>query len=264
MSTPLTADQQIAALKHFDVKFVETPGWRTRFRDSSHGPYGPMNGFMVHHTGDDASDAADTSVLINGRAGLPGPLVQFGLDHEGVVHLIANGRSNHAGGGDPRVLQQVINEAYTRYPSPSRYHDGSPGETDGNSHFYGVEIYYSGSHKMTAAQSSTLVLLAAAICHAHGWSAKSVIGHKEWSDWKVDPGSLDMYLLRNAVDARLKAGPPRPVTVAPKPAAPRPAPNPDFVAIKSHALAIQRTHARGSSAYTTAAKILQLVAPFTR
>lgn len=260
MSKPLTADQQIAALKKFGIRYVETPGWRTRFRDASHGPYGPMNGFMVHHTGDDASDQADLNVLINGREGLPGPLVQYGIDHEGVVHLIANGRSNHAGGGDPRVLDQVENESYDRYPSPSRFHDGSPDEADGNSHFYGVEIFYSGSHKMTSSQAETVVLLAAAICDAHGWSGKSVIGHKEWSDWKSDPGQFDMHTLREAVTARVKAGKPKPAPVKRAPAA---TPRPNFV--KMHAAADDlataakaalAANSKGSSAYNAAAAAL--------
>lgn len=223
MSTPLTAAQQLAALRKWHVPFRQVAGWETRNRDGSHGPWGPVNGFVVHHTGDDAPDANERAVLVNGRSDLPGPLAQFGLDHEGVVELIGNGRCNHAGGGDPQVLNEVIHESYAGYPSAPRYHEGSAGAADGNTHFYGVETYYSGAHAMTAAQMSSLVLLLAAICDAHKWSAKSVIGHKEWSDWKSDPGHLDMRLLRNAVQARLKAGPPKVATAAPKPVvAPKP------------------------------------------
>lgn len=206
MATPLTAAQQIAALKKWGIPYREVTGWETRNR-AGHGAWGPVHGFMVHHTGDDAPDSADRSVLVNGRSDLPGPLVQFGLDHEGVIELIGNGRCNHAGGGDPAVLNAVIHESYASYPPAPRYHEGSPGEADGNAYFYGVETYYSGGHAMNQAQHATLVRLAAAICDAHGWTSKSVIGHKEWSDWKVDPGFLDMHGLRTTVDAALKAGP---------------------------------------------------------
>jgi hypothetical protein len=52
------------------------------------------------------------------------------------------------------------------------------------------------------------VLWAAAICDHHGWSGKSVIGHREHSSRKPDPGSTKMYVFRAAVNARLIAGPP--------------------------------------------------------
>ena len=86
------------------------------------------------------------------------------------------------------MLGAIIEESYGGYPPKSREHTGSDGSTDGNDNLYGVETFYSGSKAPNAQARRSLVLLAAAICHHHGWSAKSVIGHKEWSDWKSDPG----------------------------------------------------------------------------
>ena len=70
------------------------------------------------------------------------------------------------------------------------------------------ETFYSGLEPPTEAARRSLVLLAASICDHHGWSARSVIGHKEWSDHKIDPGRLDMVKLRTAVARRLDEGPP--------------------------------------------------------
>lgn len=209
MAKPMTPDQIVRQLKKWDVPFRQLDGWRTHERDDETGlEFGPVYGCMTHHTGDDAPDSVDRNLIWSGRAGLPGPLSQFGLNDDGVVDLHSAGRANHAGGGDPRVLRQVMDESYGKYPSPSRYHQGSPGATDGNDHFYGVECYYSGSHKMTRKQYRSLILLWAAICDFHDWSAKSVIGHKEWSDWKVDPASHDMHQIRLDVEEALKLGPP--------------------------------------------------------
>lgn len=214
MATPLTADEIVALFKEWDIPFREhTIGgvsWRNHNRDAV-GAFGPVNGFMNHHTADDAPDTLDLQVCWKGRppgpSYLPGPLVQFGLDDGGTVDLIGHGRCNHAGGGDPHVLTAVVDEKYGDYPPPTHYHEGSAGATDGNTHFYGMEIYYSGGHPMTTAARTTQIKVNAAICWKHGWTAKSAIGHKEWSDWKIDPGFEDMAQFRRDVQAAIDAGP---------------------------------------------------------
>jgi hypothetical protein len=144
-------------------------------------------------------------VVWSGRSDLPGPLAHGYLAKSGVVTLTANGRANHAGGGSPAVLAAVVAEAAT-YPA-THFHDGSAGAVDGNAHFYGLEISNLGNGKdpYPAAQYDAAVRWAAAICRFHRWSAHSVIGHKEWSDWKSDP-SFSMTKFRADVAARL-AGP---------------------------------------------------------
>ena len=211
MARPMNPDETLRALQHWRVPFKTVDGWRTRDRNHR-GPWGPVHGLMVHHTGDDAADNIDLRVIVHGRADLPGPLAQFGCDDEGTIWVIACGRANHAGGGDPRVLRAVIAESYDDYPPRPHQHTGSPGATDGNDNFYGVETFYSGRERPTPEARRALVLLAAAICHHHGWTAKSVIGHKEWSDWKSDPGRVDMHEFRRSVARRLREGPPNAVT----------------------------------------------------
>ncbi|MCI3271031.1 N-acetylmuramoyl-L-alanine amidase [Streptomyces cylindrosporus] len=221
MSTPMTADQLMAQLKKWGVKYQEYRSWRTHNR-AGHGAWGPVNGFMVHHTGSDASD--QRSLLYNGTAALPGPLCHFGLAQDGTVHLIGWGRANHAGAGDPDVLKAVENESYGAYPPAD-----NQSSVDGNARFYGVEIWYSGSHKMSDAQYATLRKLAAALCDFHGWSAKSVIAHAEWgSPGKWDPGmapgkTYDMAVVRADIAATLaskSATPSAPSTPTPKPSTP--------------------------------------------
>lgn len=210
MASPMTAVQVVTQLKRWGVKYVEIPGWATHNRNSK-GPWGPVNGFIWHHTGADVSDAKAyaASTLYNGLADLPGPLCQFSVGVDGTVYLVGWGRANHAGGGDPAVLQHVINEDYTGQLHPTR---GNSNGVDGNAHFYGVEIQYSGSHEMTAAQYAAARGLSAAILDFHDWSEKSVIAHGEWSSDKWDPGYapgkiMAMSAVRSDVKAALTAGP---------------------------------------------------------
>lgn len=208
MATPLTPDQLLAALRKWGVRFQEIDGWRTRGRNFvGHGAWGPVIGCMTHHTADDAPDDTDLRIVRDGRSNLPGPLAQFGGRDDGTIDVIASGRANHAGTGDPSVYAAVAAQSYGDYPPPTHYHQGSVGGTDGNARFYGLEQYYSGGHPPTPLQYRAAVLLWAAICDAHGWSAKSVIGHKEWSDWKPDPGFVDMRDMRADIAHCLAIGP---------------------------------------------------------
>ena len=161
MATPMTSSQVVAQLKKWGIRYVEIPGWATHNRNSK-GAWGGMNGFIWHHTGASVSAAnAKTyasSTLYNGLADLPGPLCHFSIGLDGTVFLVGWGRANHAGGGDPAVLQHVINEDYTGQLKPTR---GNSNGVDGNAHFYGVEIQYSGSKTMADVQYKTALKLGA-------------------------------------------------------------------------------------------------------
>jgi hypothetical protein len=226
MATPMTADEFVKALRDEGLTVVEHAGWRTHNREG-HGAWGPMNGVLIHHTGGVAP--SDFDMVWNGRPDLPGPCAQSYCAKSGVITMTANGRANHAGGGDPHVLSQVINESYGDDPSPPQFHEGSPGAVDGNAHFYGLEVSNLGSKTdpYPAAQYQAVVKWAAAICRHHGWSAKSVIGHKQWSNWKPDP-IYSMVQFRADVQARLDHTPPKPapVPVPPKPVRPKYEPYP--------------------------------------
>ncbi|MER7533590.1 peptidoglycan-binding protein [Streptomyces sp. NPDC097704] len=256
MATPLTADRFVAALRAEGVNVVEHPGWRTHNRNG-HGAWGPVTGVIIHHTVS-AGTANSVEMCFDGYEGLPGPLCHGVIAKDGSVHLVANGRANHAGGGDPSVLQAVISETYGDRPPTPREHQGSAGAVDGNSRFYGFECVNlgDGTDPWPPAQLDAIERVSAALCRAHGWGARSVIGHKEWSDWKDDPRGFAMPTMRDRVQARLNKAPAKPSAGTAKPAAPRlqPFPGTSFFRAETSSPVItamgRRLVAEGCSAYT--------------
>ncbi|WP_030757418.1 peptidoglycan-binding protein [Streptomyces griseus] len=218
MATPLSADRFLAALRAEGVTVVEHPGWRGHHRNRA-GAWGPVAGVMIHHTVSSGT-ASSVALCFDGYDGLPGPLCHGVIAKDGTVHLVSDGRANHAGGGDPSVLRAVVTEAYGDRPPAPREHQGSPGAVDGNSRFYGFECVNlgDGADPWPASQLDAIERVSAALCRAHGWGARSVIGHREWSDWKSDPQGFGMPGMRDRVQKRLGAAP------AGKPPAARPAP----------------------------------------
>ncbi|MFI6609550.1 peptidoglycan-binding protein [Streptomyces sp. NPDC050507] len=200
MATPLTAAALLAALRSEGLTVVEHSGWRTHNRNTK-GAWGPVNGVMIHHTVTSGT-AATVALCYNGHSGLPGPLCHGVIAKDGTVHLVGNGRANHAGSGDAGVLAAVIAER-SALPAPH-------GRTaDGNTHFYGFECENLGNGKdpWPEAQLTAITRASAALCRAHGWSAASVIGHKEWTDAKIDPAGFTMASLRGRISARLASNP---------------------------------------------------------
>lgn len=230
MAKPLSNDQLLAALKAEGCKVVEVGNWRTHNRNHK-GSWGPINGVMIHHTGSDAQGTSYVrNILSSGYAGLPGPLCHVGIAMDGTVYLVSNGRANHAGGGDPAVFEAVKAEAgwlMQREAKPTR---GNSNGYVGNGNFYGAEVMYDGGQPMTAAQEDASVRFAAAICRDYGWSARSVIGHREWSRDKIDPGHEPMVTFRQKVQARLDA---KPVAAASAPKSVAPTAPVDAVSLKA-------------------------------
>ncbi|WP_175409935.1 peptidoglycan-binding protein [Streptomyces sp. TRM64462] len=229
MATPLTPAQLLAALRAEGVTVVEHPGWRTHHRNHT-GAWGPVNGVMIHHTVSTGTRST-VSLCHRGYSQLPGPLCHGVIAKDGTVHLVGGGRANHAGGGDPNVLRAVVDESYGEKPPAPREHQGSAGAVDGNARFYGFECVNLGDgiDPWPAAQLEAVERASAALCRAHGWGAKSVIGHREWSDHKVDPRGFAMPDLRARIAGRLDKAtpPPKPTptpTPTPTPAKPKPKP----------------------------------------
>jgi hypothetical protein len=210
MAEPLSADALVSALRAEGVAVVEHAGWRTNNRNHK-GRWGPVNGVIIHHTVTTGTDST-VNLCFNGHSSLPGPLCHGVIAKDGTVHLVGHGRANHAGTGDPDVLAAV--RAERSLPAPDQR------TTDGNAHFYGFECVNLGDGKdpWPAAQLEAIVRASAALCRAHGWSARSVIGHKEWTSAKIDPRGFAMSDLRARVAARLTKAPATPGTGAAKPA----------------------------------------------
>jgi peptidoglycan hydrolase-like protein with peptidoglycan-binding domain len=203
MASPLTADALVRALRNEGVKVVEHSGWRTNNRNSK-GAWGPVNGVMIHHTVTSGTDAT-VRLCFEGRSDLPGPLCHGVIAKDGTVHLVGNGRANHAGLGDDDVLRAVVAES-AALPAPNE------NNTDGNARFYGFECVNLGDGKdpWPAAQLEAIEAASAAICRAHKWSARSVIGHKEWTNTKIDPRGFSMATMRGRIADRLGEAAPTP------------------------------------------------------
>jgi len=203
MASPLSADALVRALRNEGLKVVEHSGWRTNNRNSR-GAWGPVHGVMIHHTVTSGTDAT-VRLCFEGRSDLPGPLCHGVIAKDGTVHLVGNGRANHAGLGDDEVLRAVIAES-SGLPSPNE------NNTDGNARFYGFECVNlgDGQDPWPAAQLEAIEAASAAICRAHRWSARSVIAHKEWTNTKIDPRGFSMSGMRDRIASRLGAAAPTP------------------------------------------------------
>lgn len=211
MSQPLTPDQMVKALQEEGLRPVPVRDWKTHNRNHK-GPFGPVHGVMIHHTVTGQDVMQTVALCYEGHLGLPGPLCHAVGGKDGKIYLVGHGRANHAGAGDPDVLTAVVAESVSRPPD-------NEATTDGNRYFYGIEIQNRGDGKdpYPDPQYIAAVRYAAALCRAHGWSANSVIGHKEWQPGKIDP-SFDMVAFRMAVKAQLAK--PTVSTPVPKPATP--------------------------------------------
>lgn len=204
MATPLTTPQMLGILRHEGLDPVQFRKWAVHNRNSV-GPWGPVHGVMIHHTVTGPDVMNTVALCYNGHSELPGPLCHAVGGKDGKIYLVSNGRANHAGKGDADVLAAVEREAATLPPD-------NTATVDGNRYFYGIEIQNWGDGKdpYPAAQYDAAVRWATALCRAHGWSHRSVIGHKEWQPGKVDP-SFNMDQFRADVQARLGVSIPRPV-----------------------------------------------------
>ncbi|MFF3845289.1 peptidoglycan-binding protein [Streptomyces sp. NPDC002328] len=200
MANPLSANALLSALRAEGVTVLEHVDWRTNNRNHK-GSWGPVNGVVIHHTVTTGTNAT-VRLCFDGHSALPGPLCHGVIAKDGTVHLVGNGRANHAGVGDPDVLAAVASERAT-LPAPNQR------TKDGNAHFYGFECVNLGDGKdpWPEAQLEAIVRASAALCRAHGWSARSVIGHKEWTSAKIDPRGFAMSDLRARVAARLSQVP---------------------------------------------------------
>ncbi|WP_424918863.1 peptidoglycan-binding protein [Streptomyces sp. wa1064] len=208
MATFLSADKLLKALRDEGLHVVEHRSWRTNSRNHK-GPIGPAHGVMIHHTVTSGT-ASSVELCYNGHSALPGPLCHGVIAKDGTVYLVGHGRANHAGLGDDDVLQAVIAE---RELPPD-----NEANTDGNRHFYGFEAVNLGDGKdpWSAAQLLAIERAAAAVCRAHGWGPRSVLGHLEWQPGKVDPRGFTMDSMRTRVGKRL-GGKPTPPAAKPKP-----------------------------------------------
>jgi len=209
MSEPLTYAAFVGALRGAGLKVIEvktdgkSPSQHNR---NSVGAWGPVHGVMIHHTVTKGT-ANTVEICRTGYAGLPGPLCHGVIAKDGTVYIVGYGRANHAGKGDRDVFNAVKAESYATNPP---YDDKA--DMDFNPHFYGFECENLGDgiDPWPAVQLDSIERASAAICKAHGWGDKSVIGHLEAQPGKVDPKGFTMASMRARVKARLAGKTPAP------------------------------------------------------
>ncbi|WP_405857476.1 N-acetylmuramoyl-L-alanine amidase [Streptomyces sp. NBC_00090] len=191
MASPMSASRFLDALRDEGLAVVQVGDWSTHNRNHK-GPWGPVHGVMIHHTVTRGT-ASTVRICRDGYEALPGPLCHGVIAKDGTVHLVGYGRANHAGLGDDEVLRAVIAE--------KRLPPDDEATTDGNRHFYGFECENLGDGKdpWPKVQLDAIAKAAAAVCRVHGWTQRSVIGHREWQPGKVDPRGFTMASMRERV-----------------------------------------------------------------
>lgn len=167
-------------LRAAGLRVVETPGWTTR---TASGVQPRPVGVLEHHTATPTSyarPAPTVQMCIDGRPDLDGPLCHGVIGYDGVVHLIAAGRANHAG------------KATASGPNPAG---------DGNTLYVGFEWDYQGFNQGPSPEQYDAAVRATRAVLAHlDRPADAARGHKETSvTGKIDPGRVDMNLFRAAV-----------------------------------------------------------------
>lgn len=195
MATPMSADQLVQALRAEGVRLVEHRSWRTHNRNHK-GAWGPVHGVYIHHTAGVSKYMAD--ICYDGYDTLPGPVCHGMLAKSARLYLVGHGRTNHAGG----IAQNAFDAALNEEPVHPRPDAAEP--IDGNVHFYGLEIENKGdgTDPFPVDQYDQAVRWATAHCRFHGWTADSVIGHKEATRRKTDP-AFSMTKFRADVAERL-------------------------------------------------------------
>ncbi|ADB29530.1 N-acetylmuramoyl-L-alanine amidase family 2 [Kribbella flavida DSM 17836] len=173
-------------LRGAGLQVIEEGDWRRRAVAGSFAPIG----VLWHHTAATSSPenpAPALATVIAGRPELEGPLCHALVDYNGVFHVIAAGRANHAG------------ETRPSGPIPAG---------DGNALLVGWEIDYDGQDQvMTPQQYTGSVRATAAVLRQLGRDASYARGHLETSTTgKIDPHGVDLDRMRADVAAQLAGG----------------------------------------------------------
>jgi hypothetical protein len=183
-------------LRDAGLTVSEVGGWH----DRGHPGMVAFQGGLWHHT----AGLKDLDVVVNGRAGLAGPLANLFLDRAGVFHVVAAGVAWHAGPGSATVLANLQNDIAPKgYAADLSLPDDC---SVGNHFLLGIEVESIGDHEpYPPAQVEALVLGSAALCEAYGWTENRWAHHREWTARKVDMDLADSLQLRPLVGAALAA-----------------------------------------------------------
>lgn len=158
---------------------VEEWGWKSR----GHGSFRGVRSVIAHHDAANQGPHTFNTVIRDGHSTLAGPLSQFALRRDGVIHVVAAGVAWHAGSN--------INDALY-----------------GNYYSIGIEAGNNGvGERWPDVQVRVYVALCAELCRAFGLPASRVMGHKEIApSRKIDPAGINMHDFRSRVAAYLNNG----------------------------------------------------------
>jgi hypothetical protein len=167
------------ALDKFKIPFDKYLDWQT----DGHGQMGDrLYGIIVHHTAGGGTN--DHKVVKNGRPGLDGPLAHCTFERNGRGRLIAAGQCYHAGTGThPRI-----------------------GRNNGNLRTLGIEGVSNGTSWSSSQYPEEYPRFAAAFAVEYNLPVEAIIGHKEWTTRKIDPGNWDMNAFRREAKKSFTGG----------------------------------------------------------
>lgn len=218
MARPLTAQQQLDAIKAEGCRVVEYPGWRERgvWRIASKG-WAPQ-GCVVHHTAGGLGSRTVSQYIRDILVSDPKvpDKCNVAIAPDGTVWMVAAGRANHMLHYSQRARDMAVAGTW---PITGGSVNARGSLQNGNSWTYGVECIAAGTPN--AAQRDAAVRWAAALCRAHGWNGREVFGHGEASYDRgfSDPG-WDMSAFRADVVRRLQSTT-KPAPTPPPAATPR-------------------------------------------
>ena len=196
MATPLTATRLLKALRDEGLVVHEVRNWRTHNRNSK-GPWGPVNGVMIHHTVTKGT-AGSVDLCYDGHAEPAGPAVPRRDRQEGRDPPRRQRPRQPRGARRPRRPagsdQRVRTAATTTPPTPT-----ATATSTASSASTSATARTRGRRRRRLA----IEKVSAAICRAHDWTERSVIGHKEWQPGKVDPRGFTMDSMRGRIKKRL-------------------------------------------------------------
>lgn len=161
---------------------TEMSGWKTRGRPASTGGFDPR-ALVFHHdaSAKGPSPSEAKFIALTGRPPkIPAPLAHCWVDTAGGWHVLASGRTNHAG----------LGSGFGRIPKDS-----------GNTYAIGVETDHTKGEAWAPGQLEAITRGFAALADAMSIDPmRSICGHREYAPGrKIDPSRVDMDAFRRDV-----------------------------------------------------------------
>jgi len=195
----------LGSLEDAGCRIAPQPGWSTATRPGTFAP----TGVMWHWTASFSSPARPAptlGVVINGRAGLSGPLYHLLVGHDGIVRVIHRRLGNHAGAGSLAAMQLAASGS----PVPHGYRPGADTATL-NRLAWGVAADYHPDQGPPPPQMvDGMVRATVGVCRFQGWPVPRGLDHRHATRRKIDNAGWPW--LHPPVAALLAGGPAAPAS----------------------------------------------------